>query len=67
MAAVAERVCSHLFFPLCEVFILPGSVAHKAILESERFMHSDHLRVLAMTYRAGRRCRRWQEDRHTEP
>ena len=67
MAAITERVCGHLFFPVCGGLFLSGSVAQEAILEPESFMHPDHLGVLAMTYRACGRSRRWQEYGHPEP
>ena len=67
MAAITERVCGHLFFPLSGELFLSGSMAHEAILEPESFMHPDHLGVLAMAYRACGRCRKWREDRHPEP
>jgi len=67
MAAITERVCGHLFFPLSGELFLSGSMAHEAILEPESFMHPDHLGVLAMAYRACGRSRRWQEYGHPEP
>jgi len=67
MAAITERVCGHLFFPLSGGLFLSGTVAREAILEPESFMHPYHLGVPAGAYRARGRCRiRW-EDRHPEP
>ncbi len=58
MAAIAERICGHLFFPFAGGLFLSGSVAHEAIPEPESLMHPDHFGVLAVAYRACGRRRR---------